>query len=44
MQGPQFDEADLFAAMMRSGARFLLIGRRAMVALGLPVLTADYDI
>jgi hypothetical protein len=26
-----------------SGARALLIGRRALVVLGLPVLTADYD-
>jgi hypothetical protein len=27
----------------QSGARALLIGRRALVLLGLPVLTADYD-
>src|SRR5205085_12290285 len=30
-------------AVRRSGARALLIGRRALIALGLPVLTADYD-
>lgn len=29
--------------MAGSGTRWLLIGRRALVALGLPVLTADYD-
>lgn len=29
--------------MHRSGAKALLIGRRALVLLGLPVLTADYD-
>ena len=39
-----FDEAELFAAIARSGARVLVIGRRAMIALGLPVLTADYDL
>ena len=38
-----FDEQALFTAIARSGARALLIGRRALVALGLPVLTADYD-
>ena len=38
------DEADLFRAIARSGARALLIGRRALIALGLPVLTADYDL
>lgn len=38
-----FDEAAFFQAIHRSGARALLIGRRAMVLLGLPVLTADYD-
>ena len=27
-----------------SGARVLLIGRQALIALGLPVLTADYDV
>lgn len=36
-------EADLFAAIADSGARALLIGRQALIALGIPVLTADYD-
>jgi hypothetical protein len=44
MEAAQFDEGDLFAAVARSGVRVLLIGRRALVALGVPVLTADYDV
>lgn len=43
MEGSEFDEAELFRAIAASGARALLIGRRALVALGIPVLTADYD-
>jgi hypothetical protein len=43
VQAGTFDEEELFAALARSGARVLLIGRRALVALGIPVLTADYD-
>jgi hypothetical protein len=39
-----FDEADFFRAIAHSGARVLLIGRRALIARGLPVLTADYDL
>jgi hypothetical protein len=38
-----FDEVEFFRALHRSGAGALLIGRRALVFLGLPVLTADYD-
>ncbi len=37
-----FDEEAFFRAI--AGVRCLLIGRQAMVALGLPVLTADYDL
>ena len=44
MQGTEFDEGEFFRAVAASGARTLLIGRRAMVAYGLPVLTADYDL
>jgi hypothetical protein len=43
VQGPEFDEAEFFRSIAASGARVLLIGRRALVALGIPVLTADYD-
>lgn len=43
MEASDFDEIDFFRAIARSGAHSLLIGRRALVLLGLPVLTADYD-
>lgn len=43
MQGSAFDEQDFFRAIAESGVRALLIGRKALVVLGLPVLTADYD-
>ena len=43
MRGGDFDELAFFQAIQQSGARALLIGRRALVLLGLPVLTADYD-
>ena len=43
MRGSEFDEVSFFSAVETSGSRALLIGRRAMVVLGLPVLTADYD-
>ena len=43
MKGGDFDELEFFRAIEQSGVRALLIGRRALVALGLPVLTADYD-
>lgn len=43
MRPAEFDEIEFFRAIQRSGARALLIGRRALVLLGLPVLTADYD-
>jgi hypothetical protein len=43
VQGADFDEHAFFQGIAQSGARALLIGRRALVALGLPVLTADYD-
>lgn len=43
MEGSEFDEIEFFRAIERSGVRALLIGRRALVLLGLPLLTADYD-
>ena len=33
----------MFRAIANSGARALLIGRRALIAMGLPVMTRDYD-
>ena len=44
MEAQPFDEKVLFDALAQSGARVLLIGRRAVAALGIPVLTADYDL
>lgn len=44
MRAPSFDEIEFFRAVATSGARAVLIGRRALVLLGLPVLTADYDL
>ena len=43
MEPSSFDELAFFRTLEQSGARALLIGRRALVLLGLPVLTADYD-
>jgi hypothetical protein len=43
MEGSDFDEIAFFDAIARGGVRALLIGRRALVVLGFPVLTADYD-
>jgi hypothetical protein len=43
MRAGEFDELRFFEAIQNSGARALLIGRRALVLIGLPVLTADYD-
>jgi hypothetical protein len=43
VEGSLFEEAAFFRAIADSGARALLIGRRALIALGIPVLTADYD-
>ena len=43
MEHFEFDEVEFFRAVQESEVRALLIGRRALVALGLPVLTADYD-
>ena len=44
MQGSEFDEEGFFRAIEAAGVRALLIGRRALIALGAPVLTADYDV
>lgn len=44
MEADDFDEGEFFRAIDQSGARTLLIGRRALIAIGIPVLTADYDL
>lgn len=44
MEAPEFDEEAFFRGLDERGIRALLIGRRALVALGMPVLTADYDL
>lgn len=43
MQAESFDELAMYRAVSRSGARALLIGGRAMIAMGIPILTADWD-
>lgn len=43
VEGSLFEEATFFGAIAQSGVRAMLIGRRALIALGIPVLTADYD-
>jgi hypothetical protein len=42
VDGSLFEEAAFFRAIGTGGARALLIGRRALIALGIPVLTVDY--
>jgi hypothetical protein len=44
MQAGEFDDADFFRVLSQSKARVLLIGRRALIALGAPVMTVDYDL
>ena len=43
MESPAFDEESFYRAVAQPGIRVLLIGRRAMIALGIPVGTWDYD-
>lgn len=43
MQASAFDEIGMFRAIADSGVRALLIGRRAVIAYGVPVMTSDYD-
>lgn len=42
--GGEFYDEDFFRTVAVSGARALLIGRRALIALGAPVMTSDYDV
>ena len=43
MEASRFEETKFFAAVAARSARAILIGRRALIALGLPLLTRDYD-
>ena len=43
MKASGFDEIAFFRAIVESPARALLIGRRGLIALGMPVMTRDYD-
>lgn len=43
VQASPFDEVAMFRAIADSGVRALLIGRRALIAIGVPVMTSDYD-
>lgn len=43
MQASAFEEVEFFRAVVESPARALLIGRRGLIALGMPVMTRDYD-
>ena len=44
VQADELDEAAFFRGLAVAGVRYLLIGRRALVALGAPVMTSDYDL
>ena len=44
MDADEFDEGEFFRVLAACGARILLIGRRALIAIGIPVMTADYDL
>lgn len=43
MRATELDQEEFFRAIHASGTRALLIGRQALIALGLPVMTVDYD-
>jgi len=40
----EFSDEDFFRAIASSTARVLVIGRRALIVLGAPVMTSDYDV
>ena len=43
MHEDEFEQRAFFTAIASTDVRALLIGRRALIALGLPVMTVDYD-
>lgn len=44
VKGSEHDDEDVLRAIASSGARSLMIGRKALIMLGAPVLTNDYDV
>jgi hypothetical protein len=44
MEADEISDEEFFRTLQDSNVRALLIGRRALVLLGAPVLTADYDL
>jgi hypothetical protein len=42
MEAGEWDESEFFRAL--ANVRAMMIGRRALIVLGVPVLTADYDL
>lgn len=44
MDAGEFTDEDFFRTVSASGARVLIIGRRALILLGAPVMTSDYDV
>ncbi|MBX3203685.1 MAG: hypothetical protein KF764_01390 [Labilithrix sp.] len=44
MKNNEYDDADVLGALAASGVRALIIGRKALIILGLPVMTNDYDL
>lgn len=44
MDAELFDETEFYRSIATCGARVLLIGRRPVIAWGIPVITADYDL
>lgn len=44
MPAGEFSDEEFVRTLAASGARALVIGRRALILLGAPVLTADYDL
>lgn len=44
MEAGGFSDEDFFRAIASSAARVLVIGRRALIVLGAPVMTSDYDV
>lgn len=43
MENTEHDDEEILGAVASSGARVLIIGRKALIILGLPVMTNDYD-